>query len=146
MSGLKPWAPQTALPSSSFWSLATALPKPCHFILCRVWKKMFWNKGSRGETKSPRCSNPAEHVGFLRAIHILSTNSFWGEVNRRPSIVGFYDKLKITTSMKEILRRQNLTAISPPRFSCFATRCVYWFLPGSPGEQIRNKRKSDGIT
>jgi hypothetical protein len=68
-------------------------------------------------------SNTAENDGFLRAINFLSATSFEGEMSCRSYVVTFYSKLKLPTNMKEIFCRQNLTLISFPNFSCFATGC-----------------------
>jgi hypothetical protein len=65
-------------------------------------------------------SNLTEDNGFLRATKICSTNSFRREVKppvHWSHVVRFYGMLKNPTSMKEILRRQNLAVIfcqAPP--------------------------------
>jgi hypothetical protein len=61
-------------------------------------------------------SNPTEDDASLRQIKIRSTTSFGGKVKPLVHVIRSYGMVKIPTSMKEILRRQNLSAISSPSF------------------------------
>jgi hypothetical protein len=69
------------------------------------------------------CSDPTDKDRFLRAIKIRNTISFGGLVNPSVIVVRFYDMLKNTTGMKEILRRQNsrrfLAKILPLRYQMY---------------------------
>jgi hypothetical protein len=71
-----------------------------------------------------RGSNSTKNNRFLRTIKIRSTTFFGGEVRPLAPYEPFYCMLRNPTSMKDILRRTNSTAISSPSFSCFATRCL----------------------
>jgi hypothetical protein len=61
-------------------------------------------------------SNPTEDDASLRQIKIRSTTSFGGKVKPLVHVIRSYGVVKIPTSMEEILRWQNLAAISLPSF------------------------------
>jgi hypothetical protein len=73
----------------------------------------------------------AEDDGFSRAIKIRSTTSFGGEVKPLAPWRKILRHVKDTNSMKDIFIDKIKGHL--PSFSCFATRCVCWFLPESSG-------------
>jgi hypothetical protein len=62
-------------------------------------------------------SNPAENIGFLRAVIIRSTTFFGGEVKTSAPYRKIYSILKIPTDMKEILSRKKTHRSFPRRVS-----------------------------
>jgi hypothetical protein len=78
-----------------------------------------------------RMFKPGRCDGFLNKMKIRSMTSIGGEVKPSTPCRKILRQVKNPYCMKEILLVDKSHGYFSPSFSCFATRCLCWFMPES---------------